>query len=75
MKNRVRELRKQNRLTVRQLAKAISVAPSTISRIEREKRKISLSQAYALGNFFGVPIVELLKINQTLPEARNGQAK
>jgi len=66
MKNRVKELREQRGLTIRQLAMAVGVAPSTISRIENEKRKISLSQAYALGNFFKVSIVELLKISQDL---------
>jgi putative transcriptional regulator len=59
MKNRVRELRTQQRLAQGQLAEAMGVSRQTINSIENDRYTPSLPLAIALARFFGVPVEEI----------------
>ena len=56
MKNKVRELRKQQGLTQEQLADYIGVSRQTINAIEKEKFDPSLPTAFKMSKLFQVPI-------------------
>lgn len=59
MKTRIRELRKQRRLSQEELAKALHVTRHTITSIENEKYIASLPLAYKIATFFGLTIEEI----------------
>lgn len=52
--NRLRELRTKRGLSLRELAQAIGVAHTTLARVEKNERKMSVPQAIALADYFGV---------------------
>lgn len=54
--NRLKELRTKRGLSLRELAQAIGVAHTTLARIEKNERKMSVPQAIALADYFGVTI-------------------
>lgn len=56
MKNKVRELRKQQGLTQEQLADYIGVSRQTINAIEKEKFDPSLPTAFKMSKLFQLPI-------------------
>lgn len=68
MKTRVRELRKQSKLTQQQLADLAHVSNRTIISIEKEQYSPSLMLAYRIAEVFGVTVEELccLKENKEL---------
>lgn len=68
MKTRVRELRKQSKLTQQQLADLVHVSNRTIISIEKEQYSPSLMLAYRIAEVFGVTVEELccLKENREL---------
>lgn len=70
MKTRVRELRKQSKLTQQQLADLVHVSNRTIISIEKEKYSPSLMLAYRIAEVFGVTVEELccLKENRELED-------
>lgn len=70
MKTRVRELRKQSKLTQQQLADLIHVSNRTIISIEKEQYSPSLMLAYRIAEVFGVTVEELccLKENKELED-------
>ena len=70
MKTRVRELRKQSKLTQQQLADLVHVSNRTIISIEKEQYSPSLMLAYRIAEVFGVTVVELccLKENRELED-------
>jgi len=59
MKTKIRELRKQRRISQDELAKALHVTRHTITSIENEKYIASLPLAYKISKFFGMPIEEI----------------
>ena len=59
MKTRVRELRKQSKLTQQQLADLVHVSNRTIISIEKEQYSPSLMLAYRIAEVFGVTVDEL----------------
>ncbi|ETT73823.1 transcriptional regulator [Paenibacillus sp. FSL R7-277] len=59
MKTRIRELRKERRISQEELAKALRVTRHTITSIENEKYIASLPLAYKISKFFGLPIEEI----------------
>lgn len=59
MKTRIRELRKQRRISQEELAKALRVTRHTITSIENEKYTASLPLAYKISKFFGLPIEDI----------------
>lgn len=70
MKTRVRELRKQSKLTQQQLADLVHVSNRTIISIEKEQYSLSLMLAYRIAEVFGVTVEELccLKENRELED-------
>ncbi|MBQ8599616.1 MAG: helix-turn-helix transcriptional regulator [Oscillospiraceae bacterium] len=59
MKNRIKEYRKQNKITQDELAKAVDVTRQTIISLENEKYDASLKLAHRIAQYFGVAIEEL----------------
>lgn len=59
MENRIKELRKQNKITQDELAGAVAVTRQTIISLESGKYNASLQLAHRLAKFFNVTIEEL----------------
>lgn len=59
MKNRVRELRKQRRISQDELARVLRVTRHTIMSIENEKYTASLPLAYKIAQYFGLHIEDV----------------
>lgn len=55
MTNRIKQLRKENGLTLKELSREVGIPASTISQYENERRKIPGSAVKTLSTFFGVP--------------------
>jgi len=64
MKTRIRELRKQRRISQEELAKALRVTRHTITSIENEKYIASLPLAYKIAKFFELPIEEIFDFSE-----------
>lgn len=63
MDNRIKEFRKQRKVTQDDLARAVDVTRQTIISLENGKYNASLQLAYKLSKFFGVYIEELFIFN------------
>lgn len=59
MKNRIQELRKQNKVTQNELAEAVSVTRQTIISLENGRYNASLILAHKIAQFFNVSIEEI----------------
>lgn len=59
MENRIRELRKNNKITQDDLAKAVDVTRQTIISLENGKYNASLQLAHKIAKYFGVTIEDL----------------
>ena len=59
MKNRVRELRKNQKLTQEELAKLIGISRQAINAIEKEKFDPSLPTAFKMAKLFKTSIEDL----------------
>jgi putative transcriptional regulator len=59
MKNRVKELRKSQKLTQEELAELIGISRQAINAIEKEKFDPSLPTAFKMSNLFKTSIEEL----------------
>lgn len=66
MKNLVKELRKQNHLTQRELAEKTKVTERTIISIEQGKYKPSIVLAYKLAQIFNTDIETLFCLKEYL---------
>ena len=53
MNNRIKELRKQKKITQDELAKAVEVTRQTIISLENGKYNASLQLAYKISRYFG----------------------
>lgn len=60
MQNRIRELRKQNSMTLIDLGKVLGVAESTVSQYETGKREPSNEMLLRLAEFFNVSVDYLI---------------
>ena len=58
MKNRVKELRKNQKLTQEELAELIGISRQAINAIEKEKFDPSLPTAFKMAKLFQLPIEE-----------------
>ena len=63
MKNRIRELRKNRNLTMKELGNIVGLAESTISQYETGKRQPDNEVLLKMGEFFGVTVDYLLGSN------------
>lgn len=59
MKTRIRELRKERRLSQEELAEAVGTTRQTITSIEVGKYTASLPLAYKIARYFGLSIEEV----------------
>ncbi|MDY3972404.1 MAG: helix-turn-helix transcriptional regulator [Hominilimicola sp.] len=59
MDNRIKEYRKQNKITQDELAKAVDVTRQTIISLENGKYNASLQLAHKIAKYFGVMIEDL----------------
>ena len=59
MKTKIRELRKQHKLSQEELAQAVGTTRQTITSIEVEKFTASLVLAYKIARHFGLTIEEV----------------
>lgn len=59
MKTRIRELRKERKLSQEELADAVGTTRQTITSIEVGKYTASLPLAYKIAHFFGMTIEEV----------------
>lgn len=59
MENRIKDFRKQAKITQDELAKAVEVTRQTIISLENGKFDASLKLAHKLAKYFGVNIEEL----------------
>ena len=58
--NRLKELRKEKKLTQEELAKKIGVSKITVLRWENEERQVKPDKAQELADYFGVSVGYLL---------------
>ena len=61
MKNKIRELRQERRITQEELAEALGVTRQTIIAIERGKYDPSLRLAFRIARFFNKKIEEIFE--------------
>ena len=59
MKNRVEQLRKERGLKHEEFARLIRVSRQTVSSIETGRYSPSLELAFAIADYFGLPIEEI----------------
>ena len=59
MNNRIKELRKQKKITQDELAKAVEVTRQTIISLENGKYNSSLQLAYKISRYFGTNIEDV----------------
>lgn len=59
MKSKISQLRKENKISQEELAKAVGVTRQTITSIEREKYTASLILAYKIAKYFNKSIEEI----------------
>lgn len=62
MQNRIRELRKQKGITMKQLGAALGLAESTISQYETGKREPDLRTLVKISEYFGVRVEDILPL-------------
>lgn len=60
MQNRIRELRKQKGITMKQLGSALGLAESTISQYETGKRDPDLKTLFRISQYFGVRMEDIV---------------
>ncbi len=64
MKTKIAQLRKTNKVSQAELAKAVGVTRQTITSIEREKYVASLTLAYKIAKYFNKTIEEVFDFSQ-----------
>jgi putative transcriptional regulator len=64
MKTKIRELRKQRKLSQEELAEAVGTTRQTITSIEVGKYIASLPLAYKIARFFGLTIEEVFDFSE-----------
>ena len=71
MNNRIKELRKQKKITQDELAKAVEVTRQTIISLENGKYNASLQLAYKISRYFGTNIEDVMeRIRKAIEEDR-----
>lgn len=65
MKNRIRELRKQHKMTMKELGAVVGLAESTISQYETGKRQPDNETLLKLGEYFNTSVDYLLGSTRT----------
>lgn len=69
---KVRLLRQQRQLSMKQLADQVQTSDAQISRVENGQRKPSAELVFQLATFFGVPVERLMRDDLELEESVKG---
>lgn len=64
MKTKIKELRKERKMSQEELANAVGTTRQTITSIEVEKYTASLLLAYKIAHYFGLPIEEVFDFSE-----------
>ncbi|MBM6866974.1 helix-turn-helix domain-containing protein [Collinsella tanakaei] len=64
MKSRIRELRRQHKISQTELAEAVGTTRQTITSIEVERYTASLPLAYKIARHFGLTIEEVFDFSE-----------
>ncbi len=64
MRSKIRELRKQHKLSQEELAEAVGTTRQTITSIEIGKYTASLPLAYKIAHYFGLTIEEVFDFSE-----------
>ena len=64
MKTKIKEFRKNHKLSQAELADAVGTTRQTITSIETEKYTASLVLAYRIAHYFGVTIEEMFDFSE-----------
>lgn len=64
MRSKIRELRKQHKLSQEELAEAVGTTRQTITSIEIGKYTASLPLAYKIAHYFGLAIEEVFDFSE-----------
>ena len=74
MHHRLRTLRTQRGLTLRQISEGTGLAISTLHEIEKHEREVTLTTAFKLACFYGLPVAEIWRplFQQICQEAPSG---
>lgn len=64
LKSRIRELRKERRISQEELALAVGTTRQTITSIEVEKYTASLTLAYKIAQYFGLAIEDVFDFSE-----------
>lgn len=73
MKNRLEELRKQRAIRQEDLAQALGVSRQTVISLEKGKYNPSLTLAFKLARYFGLPIEAIFDDSDEYPDATSPQ--
>lgn len=68
MDTKIKELRRERRISQEQLALAVGTTRQTITSIEVGKYTASLALAYKIAHYFGLTIEEVFDFSQIDPE-------
>lgn len=75
MTNRIRELRKQRGITMKQLGEVVDLAESTISQYETGKREPDNETLLKISEYFGVTVGYLLGAESEKTPTESGERK
>lgn len=64
MKNKIKDLRKEKRISQEELASAVGVTRQTITSIECEKYVASLALAYKIAKYFELSIEDVFNLKE-----------
>ena len=64
MRTRIRELRRERKMSQAELAKAVGTTRQTITSIEVEKYTASLPLAYKIARYFGLAIEDVFDFSE-----------
>ena len=73
MKTRIKELRKERKLSQEELAAAVGTTRQTITSIEVGKYTASLPLAYKIARYFGLRIEDVFDFSEIDEENLNGK--
>ncbi len=73
MKTRIKELRKERKLSQEELAAAVGTTRQTITSIEVGKYTASLPLAYKIARYFGLHIEDVFDFSEMDEENYNGK--
>ena len=73
MKTRIKELRKERKLSQEELAAAVGTTRQTITSIEVGKYTASLPLAYKIARYFGLHIEDVFDFSEIDEENYNGK--